>query len=100
MGESIGRASGMLKYNSRWFFDLLDYYLHGESILTETFGAPARTNNEDFPGYYFMQRGEVQKAFHSRSNDNFCLVIKMKLNRIRRDNWNNATFIVHGNLNA
>ena len=47
-----------------------------------------------------MQRGEVQKAFHSRSNDNFCLVIKMKLNRVRRDNWNNAAFIVHGNLNA
>lgn len=24
----------------------------------------------------------------------------MKLNRVRRDNWNNAAFIVHGNLNA
>ena len=42
----------------------------------------------------------MQKAFHSRSNDNFCLVIKMKLNRVRRDSWNNAAFIVHGNLNA
>jgi hypothetical protein len=47
-----------------------------------------------------MQKGEVEKAFHSRSNDNFSLVIKMKLNRVRKDNWNNAAFIVHGNLNA
>ena len=30
----------------------------------------------------------------------FPLVIKMKLNRVRRDNWNNAAFIIHGNLNA
>jgi hypothetical protein len=42
----------------------------------------------------------VQKAFHSRSNDNYALVVKMKLNRIRKDHWNNAAFIIHGNLNA
>lgn len=100
MTQNIGNSNGMLKFNSRWFFNLLDYYSHGEAILTETFGAPAKTNNEDFPGYYFMQLGEVQKAFHSRSVDNFSLVIKMKLNRVRKDNWNNAAFIVHGNLNA
>ncbi len=42
----------------------------------------------------------MQKAFHSRSNDNYALVVKMKLNRIRKDHWNNAAFIIHGNLNA
>lgn len=24
----------------------------------------------------------------------------MKLNRVRKDNWHNAAFIIHGNLNA
>ena len=45
MAENIINSNGMLKYNSRWYFNLLDYYLHGENILTETFGAPSKTNN-------------------------------------------------------
>ena len=45
MSENITNSNGMLKFNSRWFFNLLDYYSHGENIFIETFGAPTKTNN-------------------------------------------------------
>jgi len=43
--DSISNAHGLLKFNSRMFFNLLDYYSDGKSILTETFGAPTKTDN-------------------------------------------------------
>lgn len=56
--------------------------------------------NEEFPGYYFLQRGEVKKALHSTSSENYAIIIKIKLNRIRKDCWENAAFLMHGNLNS
>jgi len=67
--------------------------------LSETFGDTSKLTNAEFPEFYFLQRGEVQKALHSRSTDSYSMVIKMKLNRVRKDSWNNAAFILHGNLN-
>ena len=42
----------------------------------------------------------MRKALHSRSAEKHSVVVKLKLNRVRRDSWHNAAYILHGNLNA
>lgn len=81
-------------------FDKLDYCCEGEAIFSETLGGERTISNQEFPAYHFLQRGEVAKALHSSSNENYALVIKMKLTRVRRDCWENAAFLLHGNLNS
>ena len=41
----------------------------------------------------------MKKALHSRSSENNAIVIKMKMNRIRKDSWNNAAYLINANLN-
>jgi hypothetical protein len=96
----VRSSSGVIKFNSRWVFDKLDYCEDGEGIFSDTFGEVQRLSNEDFPGYYFLQRGEVRKALHSSSSQNYALIIKVKLNRVRKDCWENAAFLMHGSLNS
>lgn len=93
-------GNGVIKFNSRWVFDKLDYCSDGEGVFNETFGDMKGLTNEEFPGYYFLQRGEVKKALHSISSENYAIIIKIKLNRIRKDCWENAAFLMHGNLNS
>ena len=69
-------------------------------VLSETFGEVGSLDNDQFPDYFFLQRGEVNKALHSRSAEKHSMIVKLKLNRVRRDSWQNTAYILHGSLNA